>query len=150
MNPAQQKKFVSVTPPAAIIDNAAVTTASIDTVGWDYLEVYVYLGAIDIAMTVCKLQTSDTDGSYADLTGAVYGTSTDIAGSTSALPIATDDNKCFKFEIDLRGKKRYFDLAATCGDGAAGTYITAFALLTRGDSPPTTASGRGLGNILRA
>ena len=150
MNSAQQTKFVSVTPPAAIIDNAAVTTAAIDTLGWDYLEVFVYLGATDIAMTVCKLQTSDTDGSYADLTGAVYGTSTDIAGSTSALPIATDDNKCFKIEVDLRGKKRYFDLAATCGDGTAGTYITAFAILSRGDAPATTASGRGHGNILRA
>lgn len=149
MNPAQQTKFVSVTPPAAIVDNASLTTASIDTSGWDFLDVYVYLGATDIAMTALKLQTSDTDGSYADLTGAVYGTSSDIAGSTSALPSATDDNKCFKFEVDLRGKKRYFDLVATCGDGAAGTYITAFAILSRGEAPTLTASGRGFGNILR-
>ncbi len=60
-----------------------------------------------------------------DVTGLVYGTSAGIAGTTSALPTATDDNKCFKFEIDLRGRKRYLDLVATCGDGATGTFATA-------------------------
>jgi hypothetical protein len=149
MNEMQKVKYVSITPPAAIVDNASYTTASIDTAGWDYLTVVAYLGATDIAMTALKLQTSDTDGSYADLTGAVYGTSTDIAGSTSALPSSTDDNGFFVFEVDLRGKKRYFDLVATAGDGAAGTYLTAFAILSRGEQPATTASGRGCKNILR-
>lgn len=149
MNAMQQTKVVSITPPAAIVDNASYTSASIDTAGWDYMTVIAYLGATDIAMVALKLQTSDTDGSYADLTGAVYGTSTDIGGSTSALPSATDDNKFFAFEVDLRGKKRYFDLVATAGDGTAGTFLTAFAVLSRGESPATTAAGRGFGNILR-
>ena len=100
-------------------------------------------------MDALKLQTSDTDGSYADLTGAIYGTSTDISGATSALPSSTDDNKFFVFEVDLRGKKRYFDLVATAGNGAAGTYLSAFAILSRGEQTPITAAGRGCGNILR-
>ncbi len=146
---AQNTKFVGITPPGVIIDNASATTASIDTQGFNYMEVFVYFGAMDIAATAVKLQTSDTDGSYADLTGAVYGTSTDISGSTSSLPSATSDNTCFKFEVDLRGKKRYFDLVLTLGDGAAGTYVTAWAQLSRGDNVATTASGRGFANILR-
>lgn len=147
---AQNTRWVSVTPPAAIVDNASLTTSEIDTAGYDYCEVYVYLGATDIAMTALKMQESDTSGSgFADVTGLVYGTSAGIAGTTSALPTATDDNKCFKFEIDLRGRKRYLDLVATCGDGAAGTYATAFALLSRAKDTPVTATERNFGNILR-
>lgn len=149
MNSVQNTKIVSVTPPAAIYDNTSPTTASIDTQGWDYLQVFVYLGATDIAMAALKLQESDTDGSYADVTGLVYGTSTGINGSASTLPSATDDNKFFLFEVDLRGRKRYFDLVATAGDGTAGTYFAAWAVLSRGKDFPVTAAERGAANILR-
>ena len=151
MNPAQQDKWVSVTPPAAIVDNASLSTATIDTAGFAYLRVFLYLGAMDIAMTALKLQESDDSGmsGAVDITGLVYGTSNGISGSASALPTATDDNKCFTFEVDLRGRKRYIDLVATCGDGAAGTYATAFALLSRAGDVPVSASERGFGNILR-
>lgn len=149
MNQLQNTKLVSITPPAAIVDNASYTTASIDTQGWDYLQVVVYLGATDIAMTALKLQESDTDGSYADVTGLVFGTSSNIAGSTSTLPSATDDNKFFVFDVDLRGRKRYFDLVATAGDGTAGTFLTAFAILSRGKDQPQTAAERGASQILR-
>jgi hypothetical protein len=145
----QNTRFVSITPPAAIVNNNSYTTASIDTQGYDYLEVFVYVGATDIAMTALKLQESDTDGSYADVTGLVYGTSASIAGTTAALPTATDDNKCFKFEVDLRGRKRYFDLVATAGNGSTGTFLTAFALLSRAKDTPVTASERNLGNVVR-
>jgi hypothetical protein len=132
-----------------IKDNAAFTTNSIDTAGFDYLTVICSVGATDIAMAALKLQTSDTDGSYADLTGAIFGTSTNIAGSTSALPAADDDNKIFVIEVDLRGKKRYFDLSATAGDGTVGTYFSAVAILSRGEISPITAAGRGADEILR-
>ena len=152
MNPVQHDKFFAITPPAAIIDDASLTTATIDTQGFAYLRVLVVLGATDIAMTALKLQESDDSGmsGAADITGLVYGTSAGIAGTTSALPSATDDNKCFSFEVDLRGRKRYIDLVATCGNGSAGTFVTAFALLSRAADCPVTAAERGFGNILRA
>lgn len=151
MNNAQHDKFVSITPPAAIIDNASATTAAVDTKGYAYARIFAYLGATDIAMTALKVQESDDSGmsGAADITGLVYGTSSDVTGSTSSLPSATDDNKCFVFEIDLRGRKRYLDLVATCGDGTAGTYLTAFALLSRAGDAPVTPTERGFGNILR-
>lgn len=151
MNPAQWDKFVSVTPPGAIHDNASLTTATVDTSGYAYARFFLYLGATDIAMTALKVQESDDSGmsGAADVTGLVYGTSSDIAGSTSALPSATDDNKCFVFEIDLKGRKRYLDLVATCGDGAAGTYAAAWCLLSRAADGPVTKTERGYGNILR-
>ena len=151
MNSAQHDKFVSITPPAAIVDNASYTTTAVDTKGYAYLRVFAYLGATDIAMTALKLQDSDDSGmsGAADITGLVYGTSSNVAGSTSALPAATDDNKCFVFEVDLRGRKRYIDLVATAGDGSTGTYLAAFALLSRAGDVPVSASERGFGDILR-
>ncbi len=145
----QNTKIVGITPPAAIVDNAAVTTASIDTKGWGYMTVYVYLGASDIAVSALKLQESDTDGSYADVTGLVFGTSTNIDGSTSAVPSSTDDNKFFAFDVNLVGRKRYFDLVLTGGDGSSGAYFTAWAILSRPKDSPVTAAERGCDEILR-
>lgn len=150
MIPAQNYKFVAVTPPGAISDDATLTTAEIDTLGFDYAQIIVYLGATDIAMAALKVTESDTPGSgHADVTGLVFGTSTNTDGATSALPSATDDNKAFAFDIDLRGRKRYLDVTATTGDGTAGTYVTIFALLWRAEDTPTTAAQRGFAEVLR-
>ena len=148
---ARQTKYVSITPPAAIIDNASATTAELDTKGWDYCQIVAYLGATDIAMTALAVTESDTSGSgHANVTGLVYGTSTDIDGNTSALPTATDDNKFFVFDVDLRGRKRYLDVTATIGDGTTGTFITIWAVLSRGKDGPLTVSQRGAGGIVSA
>lgn len=135
----QDIKFVSVTPPAAIIDNAAATTASVDTKGWSYCTFLVYLGALDIAVSVMKLRESDDDSTYADVTGA------DFSVSPLTLPSATDDNKMFAIFVNCAGaRKRYLDLSLTLGDGAAGTYVTVLAMLSRGGTSPSTATLRGL------
>lgn len=147
---AHKCKWVSMTPPQAIVDNASWTTAEIDTDGFDYAEVIVYLGATDIAMVALAVTESDTAGSgHANVTGLVFGTSTNTAGSTSTLPSATDDNKIFVFQIDLRPRKRYLDLTATAGDGTAGTYLTALVRLSRAEVVPDTATEQGCSQILR-
>jgi hypothetical protein len=104
---------------------------------------------MDIAMTTLKITDSNTSGSgHADVPGLVLGTSTDIDGSTSALPTATNDNGIFVFNIDLRSRKRYIDVTATCGDGAAGTYITILGILSRPDATPTSSAGYGAVEVL--
>lgn len=149
-NALQNTKFVSVTPPAAIVDDASYVTAEIDTLGYDYLQVVVYLGATDIAMAALKVTESDSSGSgHADVSGLDFDGDTDIDGNTAALPSATDDNKFFVFEIDLRGRKRYIDVTATAGDGTAGTFATILGILSRGDKTPVSASERGAAAILR-
>jgi hypothetical protein len=144
-------KLVAITPPAAIIDNAAATTATLDTLGARYAEIVVHFGAMDIAVTTMKVQESDDSGmsGAADVTGLIFGTSNNDGGSASTLPSATDDNHFFKFEIDLRGRKRYLDLSLTLGDGAAGTFVTAFALLHMQENAPDTAAKKGCTQILR-
>ncbi len=149
MNEAQLVKYVAMTPPAAIIDDDDAAVAEVDTKGWDYLTIVVSLGATDIAMTALAVTESDATGSgHANVTGLVYGTSTDIDGNTSALPSATDDDGVFVFQVDLCGRKRYIDMTATIGDGAAGTFITILGILSRGDVGPTTVAGMGAAGVL--
>ena len=146
MNILQGVKIVSITPPAAIVDNASFTTAAVDTIGFGKVAIVFSLGATDIAMTALKLQESDDSGmsGATDITGFVVGTSTDPdTAIASVLPSATDDNKFVVFYVSLQGRKRYIDLVATAGDGAAGTFATAFALLYAADTYPSTAATRG-------
>ena len=149
MNQMQQTKVVSIVRPAAIVNNTSHTTASVDTNGWDYATIIVDLGATDIALTALKVQESDDDSSYADVTGLVFGTSNTIAGSASTLPSATDDNKFFVFDVDLRGRKRYLDLVSTVGNGSTGAYLSAICILSKGKDGPVTAAERGASQVLR-
>lgn len=149
MDEFQKCKFVAITPPGAIKDNADFGTTEVDTLGFDAMLLVVLLGATDIAMAALKVTESDTSGSgHADVTGLVWGTSTNIAGATSALPSATDDNKFQIAHIDLRKRKRYIDLTATAGNGTNGTYLTAIAMLYKADDAPMTAAERGADEIL--
>lgn len=150
MNPLQETKVLQVIAPAAIADNTSPTTVEIDTLGFDYAQVYVMLGATDIALTALKMTESDTTGTgFGDVTGLVFGTSTQISGSASTLPSATDDNKIFCFDINLIGRKRFLDLVATVGDGSSGGYVVAWAVLSRAKKSPVTAAERGCAQILR-
>lgn len=145
----QALKIMSVTPPAAIVDNASFTTAEIDTLGWDYATFIFYLGATDIAFTAMKVQESDTTGSgMADVPGAVFGTSLNDAGATSTLPSATDDNKIFAISLDLTKRKRFLDPVVTIGDGTVGGFCAALCILSRGEQGPNTAVESGFSQRL--
>jgi len=84
------------------------------------------------------------------VTGLIYGTSTDISGSTSALPSATDDNKVFVFDVDCRYRKEFLKPVVTIGNGSTGAYTTMICVLSKAGSAPTTATNRGAANVLRA
>lgn len=140
---ALHTKKVGVIRPVAIVDNASWTCIATDCKGWDYYELTVMLGATDIAMVALKLTESDDDSSYSDVTGAIFGTSTNDAGSTSTLPSATDDNLLFGICVDCRARKRYLKLVATGGDGAAGAFACAIATLSRGEQGSLTAAQAG-------
>jgi hypothetical protein len=140
-----RSKFVAVTPPAAIVNTAAYTTATIDTLGFDELLVLIQLGALDIALTVAKLQESDDSGmsGAADITGA------DFSVSPATLPSATDDNHYFGIHVKLGGaRKRYMDLSLTIGTGSTGGFAAVTAILGKGETLPSSAADRGLTQLL--
>lgn len=141
--------------PQAIVDNAAFTTKALDTKGYGFVEIFVAIGALDIAVAALKLQESDaisdvnTLSSGADIVGTRFGTDANDTGSTSSLPAATDDNKLYKFEIDLKGRKRYIDVSLTGGDGSTGTFAVVWANLHEGDKPPMSATEKSIAQLMR-
>lgn len=146
----QNTKLVLLTPPAAIIDDASVTVAELDTRGWDYAQIIVMLGATDIALTALKVTDADvTATSHADVTGLIFGTSTNIDGDTSSLPADDDDDNIFVFDINLLNVKRFLDMVVTVDDGSNGAYICIIAQLYRGKELPTTIAQRGCAGLLR-
>jgi hypothetical protein len=135
---SQALKFVQAIAPGAIVDNAAFTGTVIDTLGFNYLTLVIMFGAMDIAMAALKVTECDTSGgSYTDIPGA------DFSVSPATLPSATDDNHLFGVHINLQTRKRYIKIAATGGDGAAGTYATGIGVLSKGETVPSDAAGRG-------
>lgn len=136
---AFNKKVVAVTSPGAIVDNAAFTTATIDTRGFRYLTIIVILGALDVALTALKLRESN----LSDMSVAFDIADADFSAQPNALPSAVDDNKIYAFQVDLRGRKRFIDLTMTGGDGTAGAYAVAYAELSRPESYPNTPEARG-------
>lgn len=137
MNHVGATKIALVTPPAAIVDNAAVTTGAIDTLGYDHLTIFLILGAIDIAPASSSIIHSDASNLASPATIATGGTDYDLATA------ADSDNETHIFEIDMRGKKRYVDFAITGGDGSAGAYFTVLAVLSKPQAAPVTAAQRG-------
>lgn len=143
-------KLVSVTPPAAIVDNAAFTTAEVDTKGWDHARFIVYIGATDIAMAALQVTESDTTGAnHVAIAGTVFGTAADIEGNTTALPTDEADNTFVVIDIDLRGRKRFLDLNMTAGNGSTGTFAAALCELYRGDAMPLTVAGHGCSAMVK-
>ncbi len=150
MNLMQQAKYVRAISPAAIIDNASATATVIDARDYDYCTIVVQLGATDIALTALKVQTSATSGgSYTDLSGATFDGGTSPDGTVLALPSGTDDNQTCVFQIDMRGKNPFLQVVATFGDGSAGGFIAAVAILTKASLSPSTSVTMADGDVCR-
>ncbi len=143
-------KWILVTPPVVALNNESAVTTTIDTLGYDFCQIAVGLGVLNIAMDVLKVQESDLANMSggADITGLVFGTSNTIAGVASVIPISTADNTVQLFDIDLRARKRYIDLIASAGVGS--TLFCCMARLSRAENAVTTAAGRGAANVLTA
>lgn len=140
MNHLQNLKFTAVTPPGAIVDDAAFTTTTYDSKGVDEFAFIIHLGATDIAVAALKLTESDDSG----MSGATDVSGADFSVSPLTLPSATDDNKFFAVFVKAgRNRKRYFDLTFTAGNGSTGTYATVFVVAVPSIRPDTAAE-RGL------
>lgn len=142
MKPEQQTKIIPAILPGVIKDDAAYAAQVIDTNSFDgaaYIEFQGMLGSIDAELAVLKVMESEekTDATTLD------GTPTLVKDATTK-PGANDDNKVFVIGIDLRtARKRYLQLQATAGNGAAGTYLSAVAVGRPGVSS-SDATSRGL------
>lgn len=140
------QKLVVLAEPQAAVDDASVTVAALDTEGFAHVDIYLILGATDIALTALDLTESDASGSgFAAIAGADFNGGTLGDGTTAALPTSTSDNEIFAFHVNCTGgRKRYIKPAVAIGNGSVGAYVTVLAILSRAQQTPFTAADRGL------
>lgn len=105
MNHVENSKTV-----AKVVDGASIAHP-IDCKGYNHASIdvaYEPASTASAVATVLKLQQSDTDGSYADVTGYVGGTD-----FTIPTPASTSETVVVRFDVDLKGKKRFLNVAST-------------------------------------
>jgi len=133
----QNNKTAVVAAPQSV-NSAAVTTTTIDTLGFNYLVVEFSLGAVGSAATVFKLTESDTSGSgYSDISAFTASGST----GNSRLPQTGDANTVIKYFVNLAGRKRYIKPEMTTGTT---TLIAIKGELTRANQSPDSNTERGV------
>lgn len=124
------------------ITSSATHSHEIDTLGYKYASIDVCFEKVAAAGTnsavalVCKLQHGDTTSSYADLTGYVGGTS-----FTIPTPANTSADTVVRFDVDMRGKRRYLRVQAT---GQATGSVYTVARLGKPEDGPDTATKKGV------
>jgi hypothetical protein len=130
---AQNEKVVASVP--ASVGSSAVTL-TIDTLGYDHASVTVMRAsnASTVFASVLKVEESDDNSSYSNVTGLVGGTdfTIPVVSDTSAVAVV-------KLDVDTKAKKRYLKVTATPAV-SVNTVVTAG--LSRGDAP-TTATEAG-------
>lgn len=151
MNLLQQNKTVIAVAPTALVKNASVTSATIDTLGFNEAEFCVVYGTTDVATTVLKVEESDAANmsGATDVTGLIWGTSINPdTGTTATLPTSSDGSKLWKAFLALNGRKRYLRVVVTLANGTNGAYVAGICNLTKGNDTPTSATERGAASNL--
>ena len=140
----------SVCPLGPISFSAAGTaiSASVDAKGYEELQLVVTktTHATDY-ITVLTIQQSDDTvlTNFAAVTGYVAGTDWTLASLTGGTNAATE-KAAGVFNIDLRGKKRYFRVLVTNGGATGIVGITG--TLARGEQAPITATNQNAGVVV--
>ena len=143
MNHVAASKSVSKAETSVAL--TATHSVEIDTLGFNHASIDVlfspYTSATGptTAATVLRVAQSDVSGSgQVDVSGMVGGTDfTVAAGSTATASVGY----AHRFDVDLRGKKRYLTVyatpASTCG-------VITTARLSKGEAGPVSATDKGV------
>jgi len=121
----------------------------IDTLGYGYASIDVLFtpftaaAGASTAAVVLKLQQSDVTGSgQADVGGFVGGTDFTIG---SAVTATSSVGYAARFDVDLRGKKRFLTVAAT---PVSAVGIVTSARLGKGEDGPVSAAEKNVTNAV--
>jgi hypothetical protein len=144
----QGLKSVVALGPISMTAAAPLTSASIDCKGYEELQLVVTktTHATDY-ITVFTIQQSDDTvlTNFAAVTGYVAGTDWTLASLTGGTNAATE-KAAGVFNIDLRGKKRYFRVLVTNGGATGIVGITG--TLARAEQAPITATLQNAGVVV--
>jgi len=147
MNLQGLKSVVALGPISFTAAGTAIS-ASVDAKGYEELQLVVTktTHASDY-ITVFNIQQSDDTvlTNFAAVTGYVAGTDWTLASLTGGTNAATE-KAAGVFNIDLRGKKRYFRVLVT--NGAATGIVGITGTLARGEQAPITATNQNAGVVV--
>jgi len=131
---SQMEKVVAAVPTAVGTSAVALT---IDTLGWDHASVTVLRAsnASTVFASALKIEQSDDNSSYSDVSGFVGGTDFTIPAVSDTASAAV-----VKLDVNTLAKKRYLKVTAT-PSVSVNTVVTA--RLSRGENAPATASEAG-------
>jgi hypothetical protein len=131
------------TVAGSVVATNSSTTAVLrmDTLGYDYASVDVIYGKVAeagtasaVAQTLTLKQADAATGTYDVITG--YPT---VALPTGAA--STNEGSVVRFDVDMRGKKRYLEVMSSPNTNAT---VTVVARLGKGEQHPTAAAGKGV------
>mgnify|MGYP003394132756 FL=1 len=139
MNP-QSKAVLALATTS--VTNAGTATGSVDTLGYDFLALDLLQttsNAVSNNLSVCKLSESDTTDAtnYSDVPAFVG----DGTGGFTIPNADTSNSQLYKFNMDLRGRKRYIKLSAS---PLTTQSLTAIANLHKAEQSPVSATDAGV------
>jgi len=125
---------------------AQTFTSSIDTLGYDYASIDVVFEAnaatTDAVATSLELGQSDTNSAFVDVT-AFVGDGT--GGFTIPTTSLTGASNVVRFNVDMRGKKRYLQVSAT---PIAASVVCSVVRLGKGEVGPVSAADVGVAAVV--
>lgn len=141
MNPvANSRSVVSLSAAAGVASNGTHTVA-IDCLGYDSVSIDVGYRSIahTSAPSVVSVQHSDTDGSYAAVSGLVQGTDYTLAGVANTATVNVT-----RFNISTKDLRRYLQVSVTpsasATANASNNTIVVAARLGKGESGVDSAA----------
>jgi hypothetical protein len=152
MRTLQTARVINHSTIATVNDGTNAVTTAIDTAGYSGGDLLIIAGYGSIAgsttFSAMKVQESDDNSSFSDVSGCVVGTSTLSDGSATSVVFAgaDDDNSQLIFHIPLtESRKRYFKFVST--NSAHAVVMNCVAVLVPGGlsdgSEDTTAATTG-------
>ena len=141
----QGLKHVVAIATQSLATTATATGNSIDTKGYDELQIVLVRAThASDAITTFTIEQSDDDSTYATVTGYVQGTDYTVASIIGGTSQAAAQPAVFN--IDLRGKKRYFRCKVT--PATSTSLVGATAILARAAQAPITAANANVTQLV--
>ena len=141
MDPVANTRSVVSLSAAAGVASAGTHTVAIDCLGYDSVSIDVGYRSLanTAAPSVVSVKHSDTDGSYAAISGLVQSTDYTLAGVGNTATVNVT-----RFELSTKDLKRYLEVAVTpsasATANASNNTIVVAARLGKGEAGVDSAS----------
>jgi len=147
MNVIQNTRSVVSLSAAAGVASAGTHTVAIDCLGYDLVSIDVGYRSIanTSAPSVVSVKESDTDGSYAAISGLVQGTDYTLSGVSNTATVNVT-----RIELATKARKRYLQVAVTpsadATANASNNTIVVAARLSKGEQGVDSAGDANVTN----